>query len=417
MNIIHWTVELRLAVALALGFLVGLQRERLRFEQNHLLLGGVRTYPLLSLFGFGCAWLSGAGFPWVLPMGLLSVTVLAGMSYLAKMRQSERFGVTTEAAALLTYVTGALCDRADIWIPMALGIITTFLLSEKAQLESVVKKLDQIEFLATVKFLLVTVIILPALPNRDYTRFEINPSEVWKLVILVSTLGFAGYLLARRFGPKVGLRLNGLLGGIVSSTAVTVASGRLARKNPSQSANAIQAAILAGSVMYLRLLVLVAIVSPWTVPRLWWRLLALAMIGFLLSLGLQRPPEAGETPAPAEGLRLQNPFELRPALVFAALFVALSVATILVKQSLGNPGLVGLSALSGLVDVDPFVLSLVRGSAPVLGMIVKAVLVAVMSNTLFKGLYIGLLAPREQAQAAWRYGLWTILHVPFLLVP
>lgn len=167
MDIINWTVELRFAVALGLGFLVGLQRESLRLEQGHLLLGGVRTYPLISLFGFGCAWLGRAGADFMLPLGLLAVAVLAGISYFAKTRQSEHFGITTEVAALVTFIVGALALLADVWIAMALGVVTTFLLSEKTQLEDSVKKLNQVEFLAAVKFLLVTLIILPALPDRN----------------------------------------------------------------------------------------------------------------------------------------------------------------------------------------------------------------------------------------------------------
>lgn len=412
MNIIHWTVELRFAVALGLGLLVGLQRERLRFEKKHLLLGGVRTYPLLSLFGFGCAWLSGSGLTAVLPLGLLSVTVLAGLSYFAKIRESERFGVTTEAAALLTFIVGALSLLADIWIPMALSIVTTFLLSEKPQLENAVKKLDQTEFLAAVKFLLVTMIILPALPNRSYTRFGLNPAQIWKIVILVSSVGFLGYLLTKRLGARAGLRLSGLLGGIVSSTAVTVALGRAARKNPRQSASALQAAILAGSVMYLRLLVLLAVVNPAVIPVIWWRLAALAAAGFLLSLGLKK----GTTPdGSAEGVRLQNPFELKPALIFAALFALLSAATILARQALGNTGILGLSAVSGLVDVDPFILSLARSAAPIATITIQAMMAAAMSNTLLKGVYFSVLSPGEKAQAAWRYGLWVVLHLPVLL--
>jgi uncharacterized membrane protein (DUF4010 family) len=411
MNIITWTVELRFAVALGLGLLVGLQREHLRFEQGHLLLGGVRTYPLISLFGFGCAWLGGNGLTAVLPMGLLAITVLAGLSYFAKIRQSERFGITTEAAALLTFVVGALSLLADIWIPMALGIVTTFLLSEKPQLENAVQKLDQTEFLAVVKFLLVTMIILPALPNRSYTRFDLNPAEIWKIVILVSTVGFLGYLLTRKLGARAGLRLSGLLGGIVSSTAVTVAVGRIARKNPAQSVSALQAAILAGSVMYLRLLVLLAVIRPALIPLIWWRLAALAAIGILLSLGLKKNTNADGA---AEPFRLQNPFELKPAFIFAALFALLSTATVLAGQALGNTGILGLSAVSGLVDVDPFILSLARAAAFVAPIMVKAMLVAVMSNTLFKGIYFAALAPGERVQTAWRYGVWAILHLPFL---
>jgi uncharacterized membrane protein (DUF4010 family) len=413
-NIIQWSVELRFVVALALGFLVGLQRESLRFEQRHLLLGGVRTYPLLSLFGFGCAWLDRAGIGFMLPLGLLAVAVLAGLSYFAKIRQSEHFGITTEVAALLTFITGALALMADIWVPMALGIVTTFLLSEKTQLEDAVRKLNQVEFLAAVKFLLVTLIILPALPNRDYTRFELNPTEVWKMVILVASVGFLGYVLTKRLGGKIGLWLSGLVGGIVSSTAVTIASGRIAGRDPARGRSALQAATLACSVMYIRLLVLLAVVSPALIPSIWWRLAALAAAGLLLTLGRA---DAAIGTAGAEDIRLQNPFELKPALVFAALFALLSVASVLVREAMGNAGLLSLSALTGLTDIDPFILSLVRKAAPVLTLTVKAMFLAMMSNTLVKGVYFGVLAPGLRKQAAWRFGLWTVLHIPFILIP
>ena len=414
MDIINWTVELRFAVALGLGFLVGLQRESLRLEQGHLLLGGVRTYPLISLFGFGCAWLGRAGVDFMLPLGLLAVAVLAGISYFAKTRQSEHFGITTEAAALVTFIVGALALLADVWVAMALGIVTTFLLSEKTQLEDSVKKLNQVEFLAAVKFLLVTLIILPALPDRNYTRFELNPAEIWKIVILVASVGFLGYLLVKRLGRKVGLWLSGLLGGIVSSTAVTVAAGRMARQDPSRGRSALQAAVLAGSVMYIRLLVLLAVVGRGLVGSIWWRLVALSAAGLALTLG-----KTGEEPTAGapDDFELKNPFELRPAFVFAALFALMSVATVLVKNALGNAGILTLSALTGLTDIDPFILSLVRGSAPALDLAVKAMFVAMMSNTLFKGVYFCALAPRLRKQAAWRFGLWAALHVPFILLP
>jgi uncharacterized membrane protein (DUF4010 family) len=260
-NAIEWTFQLRLAVALALGFLTGLERESVKAEHQKLVFGGVRTHPIISLFGFGCAWLFQMGATVMLPVGLLSVGILAAVAYSAKIR-AERFGSTTEFSALLTFVVGALALLADIWVSMALGIINAILLSEKAKLETFVENLNKAEFLATLKFLLVTLIILPVLPDQPYTRFGINPSTVWKMVIIVSTVGFVGYVLTRRLGARVGLWLSGLLGGIVSSTAVTIATGRMAQRDPGRALAALQASILASSVMYIRILVIVAIVSP-----------------------------------------------------------------------------------------------------------------------------------------------------------
>ncbi|MEW6511969.1 MAG: MgtC/SapB family protein [Bacteroidota bacterium] len=410
MTTIEWTVQLRFVVALALGFLVGLERESTKIEQQKLVFGGVRTHPLISLLGFGCAWLHNVGAEFFLPAGMLAMTVLTGIAYVAKIK-SERYGSTSEVSALLTFVTGALALLVDIWAAMALGVFNTILLSEKARLETYVENLNKVEFLATLKFLLVTMIILPVLPDRPFTRFELNPTAIWRIVILVSSIGFVGYFLSKKFGERVGLWLSGLLGGIVSSTAVTIAVGRLAQTSPQRGARALQAAILAGSVMYLRILVLVAIVSPIFVDPLWWKLVVLSVVGLALSFRVTRDGGEEHEPPPS----LQNPFEITPALMFAVLFVVLLVATEMVRESMGLTGLYALGALVGVSDIDPFILSMIQ--VPSLGdIVVTAVLIAMMSNTVVKGVYFGFLVPGERRAVAWRYAVWAVAHVPLLLL-
>ena len=231
MNIIEWTPQLRFAVALALGFLVGLEREGAKIEKKTMVFGGVRTHPMIAMFGFGCAWLSQIGVAFILPAGLAAMIALTSIAYIAKIR-ADRFGSTTEFSAILTFVTGALALLVDIWAAMAVGVLNTILLSEKSSLETWVEKLDRAEFLATLKFLLITLIVLPVLPDQAYTRYELNPTHIWEIVILVSTIGFVGYFLSKRLGDRIGLWLSGLLGGVVSSTAVTVAVGRAAQTVP-----------------------------------------------------------------------------------------------------------------------------------------------------------------------------------------
>jgi uncharacterized membrane protein (DUF4010 family) len=294
---IEWTIQLRFIVALALGFLVGLERESIKVDRK-LVFGGVRTHPIISMFGFGCAWLSQIGATFMLPAGLLAIATLTGIAYVAKIR-ADRFGSTSEISALLTFITGALAMSVDVWIAMAMGIVNTMLLSEKAMLESYVERLSKVEFLATVKFLLVTLIILPVLPNQEFTQFHINPAKVWQIVIIVSTLGFVGYLLEKKFGPKVGLWLSGILGGIVSSTAVTLSVGRIARSNPERGSSALQAVLLASGMMYLRVMVLIWFINGAFLPNLWYRLVILAGIGVILSLRMFQKDSPGgklETP-------------------------------------------------------------------------------------------------------------------------
>jgi len=412
-NTIEWTPQLRFAVALALGFLVGLEREGAKIEKKTMVFGGVRTHPMIAMFGFGCAWLSQMGVAFILPAGLLAMIALTSVAYVAKIR-AERFGSTTEFSAILTFVTGALALLVDIWAAMAVGVLNTILLSEKSSLETMVEKLDRVEFLATLKFLLVTLIVLPVIPDQAYTRYQLNPTHIWEVVILVSTIGFVGYILSKRLGDRVGLWVSGLLGGVVSSTAVTVAVGRAAQTAPSRGRSALQAAILASSVMYLRILVLIAVIGPSLLPYLWWKCLLLSLVGIVLALAT---PRRAEDEVPHGAPQLHNPFEITPALIFGALFVVLIVATSVVRDTLGNSGLIALGAVVGVTDIDPFILSLARPGGAAADVAVAGMLVAMMSNTIAKGAYFGFLVRTERKQTAWRYLLWAALHIPLVLLP
>jgi uncharacterized membrane protein (DUF4010 family) len=256
------------------------------------------------------------------------------------------------------------------------------------------------------------VIILPALPNRDFTQYNLNPTRIWQIVIMVSTIGFVGYFLVKKWGDKLGLWLSGLLGGMVSSTAVSIAMGRMAQKQPERSPHALQAALLASSVMYLRILFLVWIINPAFIVLLWWKFVILAAVGIALSIGIaHNGAKVREAPVST----LQNPFEIRPALVFAAVFVLLSVLTSVVKEYFGSTGILGLAAIVGVTDIDPFILSVVQGTHPVGDLIVSAILIAMMSNTIVKGVYFWYLAKPVRMQTAWRFACWAGLHVPMIL--
>lgn len=405
-------VQVRFVLALGLSLLIGLERESSALLRKGRAFAGVRTYSLIGVYGFGCAWLYNAGSLWILPVGLLSITALALVGYLAKLKEGH-VGWTSEVATVLTFITGALCLISDIWLPMALGIVGTFLLSEKARFEQYVDRLDKTEFLAVVKFLLVTLIILPVLPDQGYTQFNFNPRKIWQIVVLVSSIGFAGYFLTKKFGNKVGLWLSGLLGGIVSSTAVAIACGRIAQNKPEQSANALKASMLASSVMYLRILVLVWFVSPVFVEYIWWKLIVLALMGFALSVfGTHSTPDSGETHVGA----LKNPFEIRPAVIFAVLFVVLSVATVLVQRFYGDAGIITLAGVVGISDIDPFILSVINQPGQAQSLMVAAILVSMMSNTVIKGVYFGFLAKEARRATALRFGVLALLHIPIIVI-
>ena len=412
MNLIEWTDQLRFLVAIALGFLVGLERESRGNELASKLTAGVRTYTLISLFGFGCAWLYRLNVEFIIPVGILVIGTMTLAGYLVK-QKSGAIGWTSEIAVLLTFIVGILSLVADIWIPMALGIFTTLLLSEKAHLEQYIEKLDKSEFLAVVKFLLVTLIILPALPDKYYTEFELNPYRIWQIVILVSSIGFVGYFLMKKFGDKVGLWLSGLMGGIVSSTAVSIAMGNIAKNNNHLVKRAFQATILASSVMYLRILVIIYFLNANIAYDIWWKLSILALFGIFLAI-LAHDKNDGVPAGPISSIH--NPFEIRPAVIFASLFVILSVATIWVKQFFGEGGLLGLSAIVGVTDIDPFILSIINKQSLVQNVITSAIIISMMSNTIVKGIYFGFLAKALRVKVILYFLMWAAIHAILLFI-
>lgn len=324
-------------------------------------------------------------------------------------------GVTSEISALLTYVVGAMTLLTDIRLAMALGVINTLLLSEKSALEAFVERVDKVEFLATLRFLLVTFIIYPVLPDTDFTAYHLNPARIWRMVILVSSFGFVGYFLVKKFGRRAGLWLSGLLGGIVSSTAASITLGRMAHHQAARAVESLQAALLAGGMMYLRVLILISLFNFELAAALAWRLAVLAVLGLFLAISTccrktqTAPPE--ERPVP-----VRNPFEIQTALVFALLFVALTVLTNLVKTHFGYAGVLSLAGLSGLVDVDPFTLSLAQHQVVSSPLTMQLILVALMSNTLMKGVYFSVLAQPIRRSALLRYLLWVVAHLPLMVV-
>ncbi|MBK8479255.1 MAG: DUF4010 domain-containing protein [Opitutaceae bacterium] len=290
-----------------------------------------------------------------------------------------------------------------------MGIIGTLLLSEKARFEGLVEALDNAEFLAVLKFLIVTALILPVVPDREFTAYHINPHKLWWIVVMVSSVGFAGYFMIKKLGARFGWWLSGLAGGIVSSTAVSVAAGRAAQQQPGQAHHALQAALLASSVMYLRILALVAFLNGAFVPALAWKLAALCATGLLLAWFV-RPAEDPAARGPVGSM--QNPFEILPALGFALLFVVLGVTTQLVQAHFGGSALLALAGVVGVVDIDPFILSLVQGNPTPAPLLIAAILVAMMVNTLAKGVYFASLARTIRRPALLRFTLWGLLHLP-----
>lgn len=371
----------RYLAAIALGLLMGLERER-----NPAALAGLRTFALIALFGTLTAHLASlATQPWLIAVGLL----LAGATMIAAyMRPAtatrEDSGTTTVAALLLCYGLGVLIWFDEIQLATMLAIATTTLLYFKPELRGISERLSRQDLLSILQFALLSLIILPLLPDRNYGPYgALNPYRIWWVVVLIVGVGLAGYAALRRMGKR-GAVVVGLLGGIVSSTATTLAFSRHARRDEAMTSVAVMVIVLANLVVLVRLGVVVAILAPAIVKTLYPMFAGGLIVGALGAwYGFRRLHPQQATPE----LTMTNPTELRTALGFAALYAVILLLSAWLSDVIGNEALYGLALVSGLTDIDAISLSTLRlfnlGKVPAWN-VVNVILLAVLANLVFK---------------------------------
>jgi uncharacterized membrane protein (DUF4010 family) len=401
----------QLALTLALSFLVGLEREQHKAQGDHYALGGIRTFPFLGVLGYAFALLSGDQ---VLPIaiGFAVVGLLMGLSYWHKLTVDEHSGMTTELSALATFLLGALVARHHVWLASAIAVIGVLLLELKAALEKLPARIPPEELSVFARFLLLTAVLLPVVPNRDFTRFHINPFKTWLVVAAVSTVSYGSYVLTKWLRGRGGVFLSGLLGGVYSSTVTTVALAKQAAGDGRVRAYA-GAITAASGVMFVRLAVLLAMFNRAMLSKLWLPFLVLAVLAVGAGALVTLPGSHG---APA-GEAKRNPLELRSALMFAALFVGMMTVSRAATGHLGRGGELLLAAIFGVVDVDPFILGLAQtagGDLP-LESALASVLVAAASNNVAKSVYAMLFGGRRMWPAsAMLVGLAALGLIPLL---
>jgi len=379
----------RLAIALAIGLVIGIERGwKQRGEAEGERAAGLRTHALSGLLGgvWG-ALTQSAGQPGAVALALAFAAfsaVVAVFRY-REMVHDKTFGATTVVAAMLAFALGALAVTGDKTVAAAAGVATALLLALKSASHEWLKRLTWEELRAGLILAAMTVILLPLLPDRELSpSFPVNPHEIWLLTILIAALSFAGYVAVRLAGPSIGVLLSGLAGGLVSSTAVTLNMGRLARGDGERRNVFAAGVLIASAVMMVRVLVIVGainveLLSLLAAPLLLAALAAAAIGGYLANWGREDCPVG-------KPVTLQNPFELRFVLEFGALLAIIMAATRLLSGWAGSYGAIVLAAVSGLVDVDAISISLARLAPQGLAAqsAVAAILVAVVANTLIK---------------------------------
>lgn len=384
----------KILVVLFLAFLTGLEREERRVGGGQFSFGGVRTYPLIGLIAYGISFLAGGA---ILPvtLGFAVVASFLMLSYHNKLQGAGTAGVTTEMSALTTYLAAALVYREQFWIATTLTVASMLLLELKVALEGLTQRIAPEEILTFTKFLLLTAVILPVLPNREFGPFSINPVKTWLVVVAVSTVSYGSYVIQKITKGQGGVMLAALLGGAYSSTVTTVVLAKRARREERPHLFS-GATLVASGMMYLRLAGLVTIFNRDLVMVLGVPFLILAAVGIGCGWLWSMVPDV-QTGKVEREFEPKNPLELRAAMGFAVLFVVILVTTHLVVTYLGNAGVYTLAGLMGVTDVDPFIMGMTQaaGHNTPLGVGAAAVLIAASSNNLVKGLYSYSLSDRK----------------------
>jgi uncharacterized membrane protein (DUF4010 family) len=384
----------QIVLVLFLSFLIGLEREEQKATSEQYRFGGVRTFPLLGVLGYALCLFSQGNL--LLPaVGFAVVGAFLWLSFRHKLEGVSLAGMTTELSGLITYVIGALIWREQYWVATTLTVLGVALLELKTALESLAKRMPGEEILTFAKFLLLTGVILPVVPNRAFGTFGFNPFKTWLVVVAVSAISYGSYLLQTWTHGRGGILLAALLGGAYSSTLTTAVLAKRAREQ--SRPHLYSGSMLAASgVMYLRLLALLGIFNRQLLRRLALPFLLLAAVallgGWFWTRLLDRRGAEEE-----QALRPNNPLELTAAFLFAGLFVATLFLTHFALLHLGRAGLFTLAGVMGVTDVDPFILSLAESASALTPFTLAAggIVIAAASNNFIKGVYAYSFADRR----------------------
>jgi uncharacterized membrane protein (DUF4010 family) len=381
------TLAWNFATALLIGALIGIERERHKQRREHPVIAGLRSFMLLSLFGALSGWVSLVlQTPWVLAAGLLAVTAAVLTGYVLSVRMNpEGLGLTTEVAAVATFLLGALATLGERELAVGIGVTVAAVLAYKQPLHGFVGRLDSDDVYAVLRLLIATFIILPILPDRTIDPWDaLNPRSLWLLVLLIAGLSLIGYVLTRTLGAHRGIPLTGLSGGLVSSTAVTLSFSRQSHEPQYAAANSAIASgiLLAWTVSFARVVIEVLVVNRALLPSLLPAMLTMTLVCAAFAGWHQR--RAGQD-VQGKDVPLHNPFSLTSAVKFAALFAAVLLVVKLVQAYWPETGLYYVAALAGTTDVDAITLSMAQyaraGSPDVAS---RAIVIAVLSNVVIK---------------------------------
>ncbi|WP_394752243.1 MgtC/SapB family protein [Crenothrix sp.] len=371
-----------LGITLAIGLLIGLERGwHARDKAEGLRIAGLRTYGLLALLGGLCGILAEQTGIVLLGFAFLSLTCVLLVAYSKSINKFEDYSITSLIASLITFILGALTVFGHSILASATAVVITLLLGFKPLLHSWLNKLEQQELDATLKLLLISVVILPILPDRSFDPWKIfNPYHIWWMVVLIAGVSYLGYFATRIVGNRHGPVLTGILGGLVSSTVVTLNLSRLLKTSPGMH-NALAAGILtACATLFIRTLLLASIVNAELFRILGASMLVMATVTYVLAFLLWQSSLKLEV---KQDVKFENPFQLGLAIKFGALLVVILFLSKLGNMYFGDKGTYFMAAASGMADVDPLTLSMsqMTNNGLALNVAAHAIFVAVSVNS------------------------------------
>lgn len=347
-------------------------------------VAGIRTYSLVSLLGGLIATLASLYSPLLIGFGLIALVLLACIAFVMKQKRSEDISITGVVSLLITFIIGCLAVSGEAVLAAVAAVLTAVVLDNKKELHQALQKLQEYELDAALRLLLISIVMLPLLPNQSYGPWNaLNPYEIWWMVVLIASISFVGYFAIKIGGAKRGILFTSVFAGLSSSTALTLQFSQLSREQSNISPLLASGILLCCGTMFPRLLVVLSVINPDLVLLIWPIILLMMIVLYVPAWWIWRSCEVDNV---EQNNKQTNPLALRSALFFGAVLAVIILLSHVLSNWFGDAGVLMLSALSGITDVDAISLALGRQSTESLSVTIASigVIIAASVNTLVK---------------------------------
>ncbi|MEJ6980137.1 MgtC/SapB family protein [Pedobacter sp. P351] len=391
------------AISLGIGFLIGMERQFSKeVKEDEEQFAGVRTFTMVSIFGYITAFLSAHFGQWLFGVALFCVFVFVIVSYFKIASSPGNKGGTSEIATIITFLLGAMVFLKFILFALVITVVVLLLLAFKPSLHGFVQKLNREELLAIILFVVMSALVIPFLPDSNFGPYKLwNLKEIWKMVVLVSGTSLFGYMIAKILGNK-GTMLAGIVGGLVSSTSVALAFSRKSKENKSGASAFYYAMgiISACTIMFPRILFEVYVVNKTLAQQLWIPVAVISLAGFGAAYLIYR---LNKGKSQAGGISLKNPLDLSTAIKFAMFYALIQWLVKYCGENFGDNGTYLAGAISGITDVDAITLSMAKmaNTQEASNLAINTILIAALSNTLVKFIIVLILGSLELRKIAF----------------